>query len=232
MAPPSRFGETWVYESIVGAVPGISLTPARAVAVQFGLFEAAVLALAAGYGLWSAAVAGTVAVTVAAAGSVAMLRIGAMTREHDTPAPYRRVLFGSSIEVVLSVFAFAALVVYLFVVEPRTAGRPFLTALFGPRPPAAAVYLALLVLWDLCYRTGASWWTAVVSLWRSIRFRFDPPTAAGLRRTDATNVAFSLTQVALVPLVTDRPVLLAAVVGHVVAVTGVSAAAYALVREE
>jgi hypothetical protein len=232
MAAPSRFGETWVYESIVGALPGVALTRTQAVAIQFGLFEAAVLGLGAAYGLRTAALAGTAAVAVAAAGSVAMLRIGTSTRRLDTPEPYRRLLFGTSIEVVLSVLAFVALVTHLFVFDPRGGGQPLLAALFGPDPPIIAVYLALLVLWDLCYRIGTSWWTAVVSLWRSVRFRFDAPTAAGLRRTDATNVAFGLIQLALVPLLLDQPALLVAVGGHVVAVTTVSTAAYALVREE
>ncbi|MFB6301275.1 MAG: hypothetical protein ABEH78_00200 [Haloferacaceae archaeon] len=232
MAAPPRFGETWVYESLVGALPGVALSRTQAVALQFGLFEAAVLGLGAVYGLWTAAVAGTVAVAVAAAGSVAMLRIGTATRALDPPEAYRRLLFGSSVEVVLSVLAFVALVTHLFVFDPRTAGRPLLTALFGPSPPLAVVYLALLVLWDLCYRIGTSWWMAVAALWRSVRFRFDAPTAAAVRRTDAINVAFALVQLALVPLLTDQPTLLLAVGGHVVAVTVVSATAYALVREE
>ncbi|MFB6282120.1 MAG: hypothetical protein ABEH40_08880 [Haloferacaceae archaeon] len=229
---PRRFGETWVYESLVGALPGIALTRAQAIAIQFGLFEAAVLALAAVYDLWTAAVAGTVAVVVASVGSVAMLRIGAETRGLDTPEAYRRLLFGSSVEVVLAVLAFVALITHLFVVDPRSGGRTLLARLFGPAPPAVAVYLTLLVLWDLCYRIGTSWWTAVVALWRSARYRFDARTAAGLRRTDATNVAFGLVQLTLVPFLTDQPVLLVAVGGHVVAVTVVSSAAYALVREE
>ncbi|MFB6080940.1 MAG: hypothetical protein ABEJ81_08080 [Haloferacaceae archaeon] len=235
MSPSSRYGETWVYESIVGALPGVTLTPTRAVAVQFGLFEAAVLGLAAAYDLWTAAVAGTVAVAVATAGSVAMLRIGAAIRRLDTPAAYRRLLFGSSVEVVLAVLAFVALVTYLFVGVPGlpgAPGRPFLRSLFGPDPPPLVVYLTLLVLWDLCYRVGTAWWTAVVALWGATRYRFDRRTVAGLRRVDATNVAFALVQLALVPFLTDQPVLLVAVGGHVAAVTLVSAAAVGLVREE
>jgi hypothetical protein len=93
------------------------------------------------------------------------------------------------------------------------------------------VYLTLLILWDLCYRIGTSWWAAVVALWRSLRFRFEPDTAAGFRRTDGLNVAFAAAQVVLVPFLLDQPVLLLAVGGHVVAVAVVSAAAFALVRE-
>lgn len=232
MAAPPQYGETWVYESIVGALPGIALTRTQAIAIQFGLFEAAVLGLGVVYDLRAAAVAGTAAVAVATVGSVAMLRIGATTRRLDTPEAYRRLLFGSSIEVVLTVLAFVALVTHLFVTDPAGPGRPLVATLFGPDPPALAVYLALLVLWDLCYRVGVAWWTAVVALWGAVRYRFDRRTVAGLRRTCATNVAFALAQLALVPFLFDRPTLLVAVGGHVVAVTAVSAVAFALVREE
>ncbi|MFB6123272.1 MAG: hypothetical protein ABEJ78_07415 [Haloferacaceae archaeon] len=219
-----NFGETWVYESIVGAVPGLSLSTRAALAVQIAIFEGGILVLAGVYDLWDAAVPGTVAVAVAAAGSVAMRRIGERTRQTATPAPYRRLLFGSSIEVVLGVLAFAAAVTYLFVVDLRGDG-PLVETLFGPRPPVLAVYLALLVLWDLCYRTGVSWWTAVVSLWGALRYRFDAATARSLRRLDATNVVFGATQLALLPFVWDDPVLSFAIGGHVAAVALVSAAA-------
>ena len=45
--PPTavEYGETWVYESIIGAVPGVDLSQRAAFAVQFGLFEAALLVL-------------------------------------------------------------------------------------------------------------------------------------------------------------------------------------------
>ncbi|MFB6305087.1 MAG: hypothetical protein ABEH47_07965 [Haloferacaceae archaeon] len=229
---PSRFGETWVYESIVSALPGVDLSERQAIALQVGLFEAAVLGFAAVYGLWTAAAAGTAAVLVAAAGSVAMLRIGETTRRVDAPESYRRLLFGSSIEVVLAVLAFVALVTHLFVFDPRQSVTPLFRTLFGPEPPVVVVYLTLLVLWDLCYRIGTSWWAAVVALWRSLRFRFDARTAADLRRTDRINVAFALVQVLLLPFLRDQPVLLVAVAGHVVAVTVVSTTAFVLVREE
>jgi hypothetical protein len=90
------------------------------------------------------------------------------------------------------------------------------------------VYLTLLVLWDLCYRIGASWWAAVVSLWRSVRYRFDADSADSLRRADAINVGFALAQLALVPFLADQPVLRLAVGGHVVAVGVVAGAAILL----
>ncbi|MFB6155490.1 MAG: hypothetical protein ABEJ22_06310 [Haloferacaceae archaeon] len=227
MSGADEFGDTWVYESIVGAVPGLDLRSRTAVALQFALFQGGLLVLAWAYDLWSAAVPGTVAVAVAAAGSVAMLHLGSRTRALDPPEPVRRLLFGSSIEVVLSVLAFVALVTYLLA-DGGTGGAALFTDLFGPDPPVLPVYLTLLVLWDLCYRIGTSWWIAVVSLWRSVHFRFEAQTAAQYRRIDAANVGFGLLQLALVPFVRDEPILLVAVVGHVLAVTVVSTAAYVL----
>ena len=51
-----------------------------------------------------------------------------------------------------------------------------------------------------------------------------------MRPVDAWNLLFGLSQLALLPFVADRPVLLAAVGGHVVAVSVVSAAAAASLR--
>lgn len=223
MSAGPQYGETWVYESIVGALPGVDLTEAQAVALQIMLFEAAVLGFGWYYGLPEAALAGTAAVAVAAVGSVAMLRFSRATRAVPLPDAYRRLLFGSNVEVVLSVLAFVALVTHVFVFDPS-----LFAGLFGPDPPVAVVYLTLLVLWDLCYRIGTSWWAAVVSLWRSLRYRFDAESATSLRRADAINVAFALTQLSLVPFLADQPVLRLAVGGHVVAVGVVAGAAILL----
>jgi hypothetical protein len=224
------YGETWTYESIVGALPGIQLSAAAAIALQVGLFEVALLVLAWWYDLWEAVPAGTVAIGVAAVGSLAMLRIGDGIRALDAPEPYRRLLFGSSIEVVLSVLAFVALVTHLFVFDPARSADPLLATLFGSEPPVVVVYLTLLVLWDLCYRIGTSWWAAVVSLWRAVRYTFDPETTRALHRLDVINVGFAAVQALLLPFLTGQPVLLAAIGGHVVAVTVVSAAAIGLDR--
>lgn len=227
---PPEYGETWTYESIVGALPGIGLSGWQAVAIQFGLFETGVLLLAVVYGVQDAAVAGTAAVAVASTGSVAMLRFSRTVRSVDLPASYRRLLFGSNVEVVLAVLAFIALVLHLFVVDPARSQAPLLRSLFGADPPVVVLYLALLVLWDLCYRIGAAWWAAVVSLWRSIRFEFDAAAAKRLRQADGINVAFAATQLVLLPFLRDRPVLLTVVGGHVVAVAAVSMAAVLLLR--
>lgn len=213
-----EYGETWTYESIVGAVPGIDIPPRTAIVIQIAVFEGAVLLLAWYYGLWSAAVAGTVAVAVAALGSAEMLRIGAAVRRTDPPAAYRRLLFGTSIEVVLSVLAFVALVTYLVRLSPGSS----LATVFGPEAPLPVVYLTLLVLWDLCYRIGTGWWASLVGLWRSARYRFSPAAAGQFRRIDAETILFGFAQLLLVPFVTEYPLLVAALVGHVLAVTVVS----------
>jgi hypothetical protein len=223
------YGETWAYESIIGALPGVELSSAEAIGIQLLIFETAVLALAWYYGLWTAAIAGTAAVLVAAVGSLEMLRISRAARASVTPEPYRQLLFSSSIEVVLAVLSFIALVTHLFVFDPRNGGL-LVERLFGPDPPVLVVYLTLLVLWDLCYRIGTGWWASVVGLWRSVRYRFDPETAATLRRADRETLLFGVVQLILVPFLREHPVLLAALVGHVVAVTVVSGTSLVLLR--
>jgi len=222
----SRADETWTYESIVGSIPGLSLPPAVALAVQLGLFEAGLLVMAAVYDLHDAVLPGTVAVLVATAGSAFMLDLGPRTRGLSLDPSYDRLLFGSSIEVVLSILAFAALMTYLFVADPR-ADPVFLTDVLGERPPLPAVYLMLIILWDVCYRIGTGWWTAVVAGWRTLSGGFDAPTARELRRIDGHTFGFALVQLALLPFVREHPVLFWALVGHALAVgivTGISTA--------
>ena len=218
-----NYGETWVYESLVGGIPGLGLSRTVAVAIQFVLFEVGVVALGWYYGLWDAVLAGTVAVVVAAVGSVEMHRLGAINRRLPTPATHKRLLFGSSIEIVLGVLAFIALVTYLIAWNGA-----LLDQLFGSDPPIPVVYLTLLVLWDLTYRIGTSWWSAVVALWRAVHLDLPPAATARVRRLDAENVAFSAIQLALVPFLLGEPVLLGAVVGHVLAVAIVCSAAIVL----
>jgi hypothetical protein len=220
------YGETWVYESIVGAIPGVDVSNRTAVLVQFAIFEVAVLALAAVYDIPGAILPGTAAVLVASAGSAFMLDIGERARDPSVPQPYRRLLFSSSIEVVLGVVAYVTLLTYLFVYDPRD-GATLLTALLGDRPPLLPSALALLVLWDVCYRIGTGWWAAVVALWRSLVYDLDESATAALRSVDSHTVAFGLIQLVLVPFVWTHPPLVVAVVGHVVAVAAVATAAWA-----
>ena len=224
-----EYGETWAYESIIGALPGVDLPVGGAIAIQLAVFEVSIVALAWYYGLWNAAIAGTAAVVVAALGSLEMLRISAAARRPETPEPYRRLLFGSSIEVVLSVLAFIALLTHLFVFDVRSES-PLVESLFGPEPPILVVYVTLLVLWDLCYRIGTGWWASIVGLWRSFRYRFDPETTAILRRADRETLLFGIAQLLLLPFLVGRPVLFAALSGHVAAVTVVSGSSLLLLR--
>jgi len=180
------YGETWVYESLVGGIPGLTVSRTLAVALQFVIFEVGVLALGWYYGLWNAVLAGTAAVVVAAVGSVEMHRLGAKNRLLSTPPAHKRLLFGSSIEIVLGVLAFIALVTYLLAWDGT-----LLDQLFGVNPPVPVVYLTLLVLWDLTYRIGTSWWSAVVALWRAVHITLpaDEALTDGLRNQKSPPVA-------------------------------------------
>lgn len=228
MAP--NYGETWVYESLVGAVPGLQLSDRMALAIQLVLFEAAVLVVAAGYGLWSAVPAATAAIVVAVVGSWLMLTFSRTIRELRTPEPYRRLLFGSSVEMALSVLAFVLFATYLFVVDPRGSQPTLLQELLGPEPPAIAVVLLLLICWDVIYRIGTCWWATVVGFWRSLQYSFDRPTTRRFTRLDALNVLFAAVQVTLLPFVTDHLILVVAVVGHLAAVVLVASASIVLQR--
>jgi hypothetical protein len=212
-----RSRQAWVYESIVDAIPILSLSPRVAVTVQFVGFELALLGLAAIYDLWTAVPAGTVAILVAAVGSWFMHDLGRRIREVSVPSAYRRLLFDSSIEVVLGVAAYAALLTYLFVLDPRSGGT-LLEALLGSNPPLLAVYLLLVVLWDVTYRIGTGWWAAVVSFWRTLRFDLDPTTKEALGRVDRRTMVFALIQLAFLPFLGAHPLLGFAVAGHVLAV--------------
>ena len=225
-----EYGETWVYESIIGALPGIRLPTWAAMAIQLLIFEVAIVALSWYYGVWSAAIAGTVVVFVATIGSAEMLRISTLIRRIDVPPTYRALLFASNVEVVLSVLAYVALLTHLFVFDPQVSSMPLLNQLFGSEPPVLVVYLTLLILWDVSYRIGTGWWASVTGLWRSARYRFDPETARVFIRADLEIWGFGILQLVLVPFVLDQPVLLAALVGHVIAVTAVTAVSVGLLR--
>lgn len=218
-----EYGETWVYESLVGGIPGLGISRTLAVILQFVLFQVGVVALGWYYGLWNAVLAGTVAVIVAAVGSVEMHRLGEANRRLSTPPEHKRLLFGSSIEIVLGVLAFIALLTYLLAWNGTLIER-----LFGPNPPIPVIYLTLLILWDLTYRIGTSWWSAVVALWRAVNVDLSPTDATRVKRLDAENIGFSGVQLALVPFLLGEPVLLGAVVGHVIAVALVCSAAILL----
>ena len=227
-----EYGETWVYESLVGAIPGLHLSARNAIVFQLVAFEAAVLAAAAVYDLWSAVPFGTVAVLVAGVGSWLMLLFSQRVREVETPESYRRLLFGSSAEVALSVLAFVLFVTYLFVVDPQASRPTLVTALLGSEPPPVAVALMLVIAWDVVYRIGTCWWATVVGLWRATQHGFDREVTRQLGRIDALNLAFAGLQVSLVPFLLEHPILVAAIVGHLVAVALVATASILLQRRK
>ncbi|WP_276273309.1 DUF7530 family protein [Haloarcula litorea] len=229
-SPHPDYGETWVYESIVGALPGINLPTWAALAIQLVVFETAVIAMAWYYDVWNAAIAATAVIFVATVGSVEMLRISTLIRRIDVPPTYRALLFSSNMEVVLSVLAYIAMLTHLFVFDPKVADTPLVQTLFGPDPPVLVVYLTLLILWDVCYRIGTGWWASVTGLWRSLRFQFDPQTARVFVRADLETWGFGVLQLVLVPFVLDQRVLLAALLAHVAAVTVVTGLSVALLH--
>lgn len=101
-------------------------------------------------------------------------------------------------------------------------------------PPLPVVYLALLIGWDVCYRIGTGWWVSVVAIWRSYRYRrrFTPAVANAYSRVDAWNVALAVAQLSLVSFVSDRPVLVVALLGHVAAVTIATGLSILLLRSK
>ncbi|MFH5797147.1 hypothetical protein [Haladaptatus sp. CMAA 1911] len=214
----------WTYESIVDAIPGVTFPDWLALTIQFVLFEGLMVLLAWRYDLWNAVPAGTAAIVVATTGSALMLLIGRRMRDLSIPMAYRKLLFGSSIEVVLGVIAYVALVTYLLVYTPRT-GAPLLESLLGTSPPIPAVFLTLLVLWDVCYRIGTAWWASVTGFWVAVRYPTEKATQRKLLRVDAFVIGFALLQLVLVPFVWGYDLLVFALVGHVVAVFCVSGSA-------
>lgn len=126
--------------------------------------------------------------------------------------------------------AYVALITHLFVFDPQQTETPLLKSLFGTEQPVLVVYLTLLILWDVCYRIGAGWWACVAALWRSARYQFDDETRSRLVRADLETFGFGLVQLAFVPFLLDQPVLLVAVVGHVIAVTVVTGLSVLLLK--
>lgn len=226
MAAAPEPGDGWVYEHILTVLPGTTMPARRAIALQLVGFEAVVLAIAVSLDRPAAAVAGTAAVLVATAGSAAMVAIGRMVREADAAPAYRRLLFGTSIEVVLGVVAYAALATYL-VLGLAGAEPGLLETLLGPELSAPAVFVAFVLAWDVCYRIGVGWWASLIGCWRSLTGEFDRETAAAYRRADLATIGFASVQLVLVPVVASEPLLAVALLGHVAAVWLVSGASIA-----
>ncbi|ERG97085.1 hypothetical protein [Haloquadratum walsbyi] len=229
------FGETWVYESIISALPGIEIPNTLAIGIQLVFFETAVLVFAALDDNATIAIVGSAAVLLATLGSVEMLRISRLVRSRSVPTIYKRLLFGSKVETVLGVLVYVALVTHLFVFEPRQSAQSILHSLLGPNPPVVVMYVLLLVGWDISYRIGTNWWASLLGLWRAGRYRFsgagprefnlDPETARLLRRADSETALFGLLQLSIVPVLESGSVLQNVLIAHVIAVVAVSGAA-------
>lgn len=218
------YGETWVFENIVGAIPGVDVSDRTALALQFVVFEATVIAVAAAFGRWQAVLPGTAAILVATAGSALMLDIGRRVRSASVPRMYRQLLFSTSLEVVLGIVGYAAVLTVLFVYQPRH-GPTLLESILGPQIPLVAAFLFFVILWDIAYRIGTGWWIALLALWRSVSIDDEGTYAAELRAIDYRTAAFGAVQLVLLPFVWDYRLLAAGLVGHVLAVFVVLAVA-------
>lgn len=220
----------WVYESIIRSVPGVNTSRRVAVGVQFLGFELAVLLLGWYHGLPNAALAGTVGVVVAVAGSLFMLRLSEGFRTGTEPEAYLETLLGSRIEIVLGLVSFVLLIVYAFVYNPQGGGPQLVTDLLGAQPPLLFSVVLLLIGWDVAYRIGVGWWACVTGFWRTLRFRGSLPETTRRRfaRLDAMTIGFASLQLLVVPILAGHPILQAAVLGHVVAVAVVSGSSIAL----
>lgn len=218
------YGETWVFESIVGAIPGIDVSDRTALVLQFVVFEALVLLVAAGFGRWQAVLPGTAAILVATAGSALMLDIGRRVRTAAVPDTYRQLLFSSSLEVVLGVVGYAAVLTVLFAYQPRH-GPTLLQSVLGPQVPLLAAFFFFVILWDIAYRVGTGWWIALLALWRALTLDIEGPLADELEAIDYRTAAFGVVQLVLLPFVWEFPLLAAGLLGHVLAVFVVLAGA-------
>ena len=226
--PPGS--QEWVYESIIRSVPGVNTSRRVAVGVQFLGFELAVLVLGWYHGLPNAALAGTIGVVVAVAGSLFMLRLSEGFRTGAEPEAYLETLLGSRIEIVLGLVSFVLLIVYAFVYNPQGGGPQLVTDLLGAQPPLLFSVVLLLIGWDVAYRIGVGWWACVTGFWRTLRFRGSLPETTRRRfaRLDAMTIGFASLQLLVVPILAGHPILQAAVLGHVVAVAVVSGSSIAL----
>lgn len=213
----------WAYVSLVTAVPGITLDPRIALPAQFLAFEAVTVALTAWYDLWPAVGVATVSIALATVGSGLMVRLRSVVRAQHPRSTYRFLLFESGADVAMGLVAFIALLTYV-IVESRPPGPDVFERIVGVQLPAPALFLALVVAWDLCYRIGVGWWASVTGCWRSLRHGAgdSPERRRAFRRADALTIAFALSQVVLLALLRSEPILAALVAGHVVAVGLVS----------
>lgn len=221
----------WAYVSLVSAVPGLSTDNRSAVTVQFGLFEGTAIILAAIYDLWQLLPFATTAIVISTLGSYLMVSLSDRIQSLNPPEAYRRILFDSSIDILMGLVAFITLLTYLFIdtLGPRSG---LLEQLFGVSPPAPVVFFALFVAWDLTYRIGIVWWTSITGIWRTITYRTQETDSAhnDYLRADLYTIVFAGLQLLLVPFLWSDQLLVLFLLGHVLAVVVVSGLAIALQR--
>ncbi|MFB6104659.1 MAG: hypothetical protein ABEJ57_06195 [Halobacteriaceae archaeon] len=217
--------------SLIGLLPGVSLRPGHALLVQFLGFETVAVLLATYYGLWSALPFATVAIAIAAIGSSLILGLRAELHTAALPPAARRLLFDSSVDVLMGLVAYIGFLTYL-IVDTRGPDPTVLETVFDGPAPAPVVFFTLVVAWDLTYRIGIGWWASITGLWRTLRH--DPPTAPGARRSairaDWYTISFAAVQLLVVPFLWAHRLLAALVVGHVLAVLLVSGLSIVLKR--
>ncbi len=218
---PTRGG--WAYISLISALPGLSTNDRSAIIVQFCAFEGVALLLAVTYNLWQLLPFATTAIVVSTFGSYLMVNLSDRIQSHNPPDSYQRILFDSSIDIVMGLVAFIALLTYLLI-DAQAPGPGLLDRLFGNPAPPLAVFFALFVAWDLTYRIGIGWWTSITGLWRTITLRTkDPgPTNNTYTRADFYTMIFAGSQLLLVPFLWSDRLLAWLLLGHIFAVFTVS----------
>lgn len=216
-------GGGWAYVSLISTLPGVSLDNRLTLVMQLGLFEGLAIGIAVWYDLWRALPVATVAIVIATVGSGLMGTLSTRIRTRSPPEPYRRLLFDSSIDIVMGLVPFIALVTYLLVQGSGPNGG-FLVRYLGDPLPPLAVGFTLVISWDLSYRIGTAWWASITGLWRTVAFgaRFSPSARAGYVRIEILTIAFAGLQLLLVPFLWTDRLLALVVLCHVGAVVVVS----------
>lgn len=219
----------WAYVSLVSAVPGLSPDNRSAITVQFAVFEGTALILAAIYDLWELLPLATTAIIISTLGSYLMVDLSDRIHSLNPSKTYRRLLFDSSLDILMGLVAFITLLTYL-IIDVSSPGNGLLERLVGDPLPPSVVFFALFVAWDLTYRIGIGWWTSITGLWRTIILRTastDQPINR-YTRADLITILFAGLQLLLIPFLWSDRVLTFLILGHVLAVVVVSSLAIGL----
>jgi hypothetical protein len=145
----------------------------------------------------------------------------------NPPDSYRRVVFDSSIDIVMGLIAFITVITYLLI-DAYNPTNGFLARLFAGAPPAPVIFFALIIAWDLTYRIGIGWWTSITSLWRTVMVRTGQSRHYDYHYADLYTIAFAALQLLLLPFLWPDRFLSYLLIGHVAAVLIVSSLAIGL----